>query len=58
MNILVKEFTNEMNKPKEQPKVTSFYKYKLNDPYNFDHNKLHVRSIFISTQKIHSPPEL
>ena len=38
MNILVKEFTNEMNKPKEQPKVTSFYKYKLNDPYNFDHN--------------------
>ena len=38
MNILVKEFTNEMNKTKEQPKVTSFYKYKLNDPYNFDHN--------------------
>ena len=38
MNILIKEFENEMNKPKEQPKVTSFYKYKLNDPYNFDHN--------------------
>ena len=32
MNILVKEFENEMNKPKPQPKVTSFYKYKLNDP--------------------------
>ena len=38
MNILVKEFTNEMNKKREQPKVTSFYKYKLNDPYNLDHN--------------------
>ena len=38
MNLLIKEFENEMNKPKEQAKVTSFYKYKLNDPYNFDHN--------------------
>ena len=38
MNVLITKFENEMNKPKEQPKVTSFYKYKLNDPYNFDHN--------------------
>ena len=38
MNILVKELKNEMNKQKEQQKVTSFYKYKLNDPYNVDHN--------------------
>ena len=38
MNVLITKFENEMNKPKEEPKVTSFYKYKLNDPYNFDHN--------------------
>ena len=38
MNVLITKFENEMNKPKEQTKVTSFYKYKLNDPYNFDHN--------------------
>ena len=38
MNILINEIRNEMNKPKPEPVVKSFYKYKINDNDNIDHN--------------------
>ena len=39
MNILIKEFKSEMNKPTHQPVVKSFYKYKLNNYNNINYNK-------------------
>ena len=38
MNILINKTRNEMNKPKPEPVVKSFYKYKINDNDNIDHN--------------------
>ena len=39
MNILIQELKNEMNKPKPTPILNIFYKYKLNDSTNINHNK-------------------